>query len=545
MAKVAKKAKAAKQAKTSKTARPAKTSKAAKTSKTAKRANNAKADQTYRAKIRMYRHGLGDCFLLTFPGTPGKPKHMVIDCGVILGTKKPADLMTAVVDDLQDATNGRIDVLAVTHEHWDHVSGFAQVEDWKDRFDVGEVWFGWTEDPKDALAVKLDKYKDNAMARLTRAAARMRLSGMGAAAQVESILGFYGIGSENLGASGTTLGATSVRNARDEARKLGPVRYHKPGDAPLSVGSAKGPRVFVLGPPHDEKAIKRYNPSKKEPETYELAATDSAASLDRVLRMDADTETSDMDAPFAANYAIPLDYARGMDFFRKRYWGDADFDDLCSEYCYTRNNTEERDANLALLDQSWRRVDDAWMAVSPELALKLDSATNNTSLVLAIELEPGGDVLLFAGDAQVGNWLSWSDVTWTDGGQTVTGTDLIKRTLLYKVGHHGSHNATLKEKGLELMSHPGLMALVPVDHEMCIQKKWDEIPRESLMKRLHDKAQGRVLRTDDPAEPTPGKPPKGVDREVWNAFVARVTTAATQVPRTEGGTRPLWYEVAV
>jgi len=42
----------------------------------------------------------------------------------------------------------------------------------------------------------------------------------------------------------------------------------------------------------------------------------------------------------------------------------------------------------------------------------LQSATNNTSLVLAIELEDG-DVMLFAGDAQVGNWLSWQDLTWT------------------------------------------------------------------------------------------------------------------------------------
>ena len=43
------------------------------------------------------------------------------------------------------------------------------------------------------------------------------------------------------------------------------------------------------------------------------------------------------------------------------------------------------------------------------LALQLDSDTNNTSLVLAIELIASGRVLLFPGDAQVGNWLSWHE----------------------------------------------------------------------------------------------------------------------------------------
>lgn len=30
--------------------------------------------------VRMYRQGLGDCFLLTFPGEP-KPFNLLIDCG--------------------------------------------------------------------------------------------------------------------------------------------------------------------------------------------------------------------------------------------------------------------------------------------------------------------------------------------------------------------------------------------------------------------------------------------------------------------------------
>ena len=65
------------------------------------------------------------------------------------------------------------------------------------------------------------------------------------------------------------------------------------------------------------------------------------------------------------------------------------------------------------------------------------------------QLEPGaghragrrGKVLLFAADAQTGNWSSWADVKWDDPG--VSTDDLLARTVFYKVGHHASHNATL------------------------------------------------------------------------------------------------------
>ena len=57
-----------------------------------------------------------------------------------------------------------------------------------------------------------------------------------------------------------------------------------------------------------------------------------------------------------------------------------------------------------------------------ELALKLDSDTNNTSLVTGFQLEESNKVLLFPGDAQVGNWLSWEDVTFDVGNnKKVTG----------------------------------------------------------------------------------------------------------------------------
>jgi hypothetical protein len=64
----------------------------------------------------------------------------------------------------------------------------------------------------------------------------------------------------------------------------------------------------------------------------------------------------------------------------------------------------------------------------------LDTAMNNTSVILVFEV--GGKKLLFPGDAQIENWqYAFS--------QPKTGA-LLGTVNLYKVGHHGSLNATPK-----------------------------------------------------------------------------------------------------
>lgn len=73
----------------------------------------------------------------------------------------------------------------------------------------------------------------------------------------------------------------------------------------------------------------------------------------------------------------------------------------------------------------------------------MDTLTNNSSLVLAFELVQSKKVLLFVGDAQIGNWKSWFRVEFE--ASAVKARDLLSRTVLYKAGHHSSHNATLLE----------------------------------------------------------------------------------------------------
>lgn len=71
--------------------------------------------------------------------------HVVIDCGVVQGKPDPAERMRKVVTGLHAATGGAIDLLVVTHQHWDHVNGFLLAEDLWKAFTVETIWLAWTE----------------------------------------------------------------------------------------------------------------------------------------------------------------------------------------------------------------------------------------------------------------------------------------------------------------------------------------------------------------------------------------------------------------
>ena len=415
--------------------------------------------------IRMYRQGLGDCFLIRLPSAGGKDYFILIDCGVILGTPNANSVMQGVVKDILTTTGGRLDLLVATHEHWDHLSGFCQAKDLFAQLKgkVDQVWLAWTENPNDPLAKQLRAEHTALRVALTSAAARLRLAGADTST-TDSLLEFFGAAGQ-----GTTGDALEIVKGLCDPKNL---RFCLPSDAPVKPDGVEA-SIYVLGPPHDEAMIKKVNPSGKSPETYELAGRCMTQLTDALTN-------EDLLGPCDPTFCIPFDAASQMQFFRTRYWGENPDPD------------GER-------DQSWRRIDGDWLDAASTLALQLDSATNNTSLVLAIELA-GGEVLLFAADAQVGNWLSWQTLKWKVNGQDVSGPDLLRRTVFYKVGHHGSHNATLRQKGLEMME--GLkFAMIPVDHQMALKKRWGNMPLDAIVETLGQKTGGCVLRVDQPVPP--------------------------------------------
>jgi hypothetical protein len=445
------------------------------------------------AKVRMYRQGLGDCFLLAFASGRARPFYMLIDCGVLVGTPDAEARMRRVAGSVRDATGGRVDVLVATHQHWDHLSGFEQAREIFEQIEIGEVWVAWTEDPQNPLAVRLRARRETAVRALWAAARSLRAAGGGdRAGTLESLLGFFG----ELGVDGRPSG---LQRALDYVLGRGnPPRYRAPGEPAIGLPGTDGARVYVLGPPQDEELLLRSDPSRRDSEVYEkrLALDPETAFFAAALAADEsvpsdpeDDELRSLSFPFEKTYRVSPREAKGSEFFREHYLGGK--------------------AKAAATDLSWRRIDDSWLSAANNLALQLDRDTNNASLALAIELSPGGKVLLFPGDAQVGNWLSWhgSKLRWPREGDPrdpvtpVTAADLLRRTVLYKVGHHGSHNATLRERGLELMERPDLVAMIPVDETMAHRPKggnpqgWD-LPFPPLLVRLRQKTQGRILRAD-------------------------------------------------
>jgi hypothetical protein len=388
---------------------------------------------------------------------------------VVLGTPDPGTIMKQVMDNIVEVTGGQIDILVATHEHWDHLSGFTQAAESFGKLKVGQVWLAWTENDADDLTKKIKAEKGLALAKLRMGLSQMQLAGDGeGAAELGGILEFFGA------AKGATTG-DALKSVREKVKPREP-RYCLPTDPPV-VPDGIDARFYVLGPPHDEKMLRKINPSAANKETYGLALDGLKMFMDGAGSALGDTDEG---RPFDQQYEIPFMYAQSapeLDFFRRNYWQPA-----------------------AAAPDAWRRIDTDWLGGSTEMALQLDSLTNNTSLVLAIEV-PDGEVLLFAADAQVGNWLSWQDRVWTVNGKTVTGPDLLGRAILYKVGHHGSHNATLREKGLEQMKNLRI-AMLPVDHAMAVKKRWGKMPLEELTKALADKAKDGVLRVDAPKPPS-------------------------------------------
>ncbi|MFO1067851.1 MAG: MBL fold metallo-hydrolase [Geminicoccaceae bacterium] len=483
--------------------------------------------------IRMYRMGFGDCFLLRFPGED-RERCVLVDCGTL---SKTPDEVNEVVADLV-ATLPRVggkphlDVLALTHEHWDHLAGFGYAKAQFEALAVGEVWLAWTEDPADETARAIDKARSLALAAAGRIHARLQASGRGsrdAAGRLRRALAFFDP-PQSVAADATPglaeapaafrhddslgfgLPAGSIRRATRPIREFvrthwgeAVVRYLEPGGARLALPGVAGTGAFVLGPPRDLAKLRRSTPRTRNPETYGLAiglgaasGDGHAAALERSLGLGLDgagERAFTDELPFDLRHPLRLatQEAEAAPWFREHYFG---------------------------VDPE-RQIEDDWLGGAEELALKLDSNTNNTSLVLAFELGTGGKVLLFPGDAQVGNWLSWHDQGWTGAdGATVTAKALLGRTVFYKVGHHGSHNATMREAGLELMTDPELVAAVPVDERYATEKQdWHDIPFDPLMAALLEKTRGRILRADRSLEELrQAPPPKGLDAAAWQAF---------------------------
>jgi hypothetical protein len=451
-----------------------------------------------KVSTRMYKvQELGDCFLLRFAKGSGKSKkscNVLIDCGSFRNKKESVARMNEIAASIKkDIGDEPLHVVIGTHQHNDHLSGFVHAEKIFETIDIEQVWLSWLDNPKDKLASGLRKEQEKALTKLEFMARALhaRFPDSHARHRVTDVLGFSGdIERKNL--KEPLVPAKGIEFLKRTGNS--PVQYLEPGqilDLPNLKDSVK---VYVLGPPMNRDLLRDISASGDESYDHRLAAAstqaDNIVSAFSNYNKVTDDEEPDLEKweelhfPFTDFYKIRADDFPTWEITLP----DGTKSDRCKKVWASYNNKK----------QAWRKIDDEWLDEAGNLALYMDSYTNNTSLVVAFELVDAGKFLLFVGDAQTGNWISWKNIEWDNPPKNFTLDELLANTILYKVGHHCSHNATLKQGGLELMGHEHLVAMIPVDEsDSNIMKPngW-KMPAKNLYKKLLEKTRNRVMRMD-------------------------------------------------
>jgi beta-lactamase superfamily II metal-dependent hydrolase len=230
-----------------------------------------------------------------------------------------------------------------------------------------------------------------------------------------------------------------------------PVRRFLPSskrpDATFTTDTLPGLIIHAMGPSHDPKVIRDMNPPKGE-SFLQLSGKAGGNGTPIVL-------------PFDARFKV-------------------------------RQSEAEKWLKEAGISPRQLKTIETMAQEDPlALAVALDAAVNGTSLMLMFEM--GKAFLLFPGDAQWGTWQNaLTDPEWRD---------LLEKTNFYKVGHHGSHNATPREF-VDKVLGTKFSGMVCTD----TTKKFPLIPRIPLMHALNKKCGNHIARSDD------GVPVKGFTR---------------------------------
>jgi beta-lactamase superfamily II metal-dependent hydrolase len=380
--------------------------------------------------IRMYNVGFGDCFLVRITRPEGDLK-VLFDCGTISNVHPMDEIIGQVVKDVTDSDGvPRIDVVVGTHRHRDHVSGFAKAQ-WA-KVEVREVWMPWTEDPKDDKARNIRDTQSRLAAVVADAFARRIAEAAGRNGnqfERHQQLAFNALTNES------AMRTLHEGFAKGPKRRFLPKR--NPQAATFETDALPGVIVHVMGPSRDEKVIRDMDPP-------------AGQSYMRSLDLMADGTTNPPPNPFRADWWLEPDE------YRSAY------------------------AHLSLDPADQKKMKDFDLEMVQAAATSLDKAVNGTSLMLMFQL---GDVfLLFPGDAQWGTWqAAMKNPEWLA---------LLKRTTFYKVGHHGSHNATPVEF-IENTIEDNIWAMVSTG----AMSQWPLIPRIPLLEAI-SKRTNKLTRSD-------------------------------------------------
>src|SRR5690606_22023404 len=186
-----------------------------------------------------------------------RPVYVLIDCGVIGGTPGGPDRMRAIVDDIATATDCTLDLLVLTHEHWDHLSGFVQAAEEWDQIKVNALWLAWTENgDTEGLPGALKKILERQQRTLALVADQtVRLGLRDRQTVATSLMGFM---SDAAGQGLPFAAAPTVADAFQAGKAKVAADQHtylEPGEVRRLPGT--GVDVYVLGPPRDDQRLRQ------------------------------------------------------------------------------------------------------------------------------------------------------------------------------------------------------------------------------------------------------------------------------------------------
>jgi len=403
-------------------------------------------------EIRAYQVGFGDCFLVSFVYSKTDKRHVLIDFGT---TELPKQLkgpkvhMRRVADHIKGVCGGKLTAVIATHRHADHISGFATdgksgnsgtvIAECKPKV----VLQPWTEDPdaaKDAKTATRDSSRSskgfvaglNAMHRLADHASRIGQrpppSMSAAAAKQLRFLGMDNIKNRSAVENLIAMGSRTGAKA---------VWAHHGSNSGLAgKGLLDGVKVHVLGPPNLKQTEKIRKMRSSDPDQFWQLLGGKGPGGPRVAAV----KPGDR---MAKGKAVP------------------------AEARWFRDRVARLSADQLL-----------------EIVRVLDDQMNNTSLILLFEV--GGKKLLFPGDAQIENW-SWALEGAPDSEKT---RKLLSAVDFYKVGHHGSRNATPRKLLWENFTKRGSgtqrmkAAISTMKGKHGDSKKKTEVPRKTLLDAL-------------------------------------------------------------